>query len=48
MFTLTDKFQLVQQGSGTVDSVNATFHITTVNGNVKDFDFGTCVTPADE
>jgi hypothetical protein len=48
VFTLTDKFQIVQQGSGTVDSVNATFHITTVNGNVKDFDFGTCVTPADE
>jgi hypothetical protein len=46
VFTATDKFQLVQQGSGTVDNVNLTFHITTVNGNVKDFDFGTCQTPA--
>jgi hypothetical protein len=46
VFTVTDKFQIVHQGSGTVDNVNATFHITTVNGNVKDFDFGTCVTPA--
>ena len=46
VFTFTDKFQLVQQGSGTVDNVNVTFHITEVNGNVKDFDFGTCVSPA--
>jgi hypothetical protein len=46
VFTVTDKFQLVQQGSGTVDNVNMTFHITTVNGNVKDFDFGTCEVPA--
>ena len=48
VFTVTDKFQIVQQGSGTVDNVNATFHITTVNGNVKEFDFGTCAPPTDE
>lgn len=47
VFTSTDKFQLVQQGSGTVDNVNLTFHVTSVNGNVKDFDFGTCVPPGD-
>ena len=46
VFTSTDKFQLVQQDSGTVDNVNSTFHITFVNGNVKEFDFGTCETPA--
>ena len=45
VLTFTDKLQLIQQGSGTVDSVNTTFHITFVNGNVKDFDFGTCETP---
>jgi hypothetical protein len=45
VFTLTNKFQMTQQGSGTVDSVNTTFHITTVNGNVKDFDFGNCQPP---
>jgi hypothetical protein len=47
VFTSTDKFQLVQQGSGTVDNVNLTFHVTSVNGNVKDFDFGTYVPPGD-
>jgi hypothetical protein len=46
VFTFTDKFQIIQQGSGTVDNVNSTFHITFVNGNVKEFDFGTCETPA--
>jgi hypothetical protein len=46
VFTVTDKFQIVHQGSGTVDNVNSTFHITFVNGNVKEFDFGTCQTPA--
>ena len=46
VFTVTDKFQLVQKGSGTVDNVNMTFHITTVNGNVKDFEFDTCDVPA--
>jgi hypothetical protein len=45
VFTFTNKLQFVQQGSGTVDSLNTTFHITFVNGNVKDFDFGTCETP---
>jgi len=48
VFTVTDKLQLVQQGSGTVDNVNATFHITTVNSNVKEFDFGTCAPPTGE
>ena len=46
VFTDTEKLQIVSQGSGTVDSVNLTFHITTVNGNVKDFDFGTCEAPS--
>jgi hypothetical protein len=45
VFTSTLKLQFVQQGSGTVDTLNVTFHITTVNGNVKDFNFGTCVAP---
>jgi hypothetical protein len=48
VFTSTLKLQFVQRGSGTVDSLTVTFHITTVNGNVKDFDFGTCVPPPDE
>ena len=43
--TFTGKLQVVAQGSGTVDSVNVTEHITSVNGNVKEFDFGTCVAP---
>ena len=46
VFTFTDKLQLVQEGSGRIDNVNMTFHITTVNGNLKEFDFGTCVSPA--
>jgi hypothetical protein len=29
-----------------VDSVNLTAHFTLVNGNVKEFDFGTCEEPA--
>jgi hypothetical protein len=45
VFTFTFKIQFIQQGSGTVDSLNATFHITFVNGNVKDFNFGTCEVP---
>jgi hypothetical protein len=45
VFTSTLKLQFVQQGSGTVDTLNVTFHITTVNGNVTDFDLGTCVAP---
>jgi hypothetical protein len=43
-FTDTEKFQIVGQGGGTVDSVNATVHISP-NGDFKSFDFGTCVTP---
>jgi hypothetical protein len=43
--TFTGKLQVVAQGSGTVDSVNVTEHITSVNGNIKEFDFGTCVAP---
>ena len=45
VFTFTNKLQFIQQGSGTVDTLNTTFHITFVNGNVKDFNFGTCETP---
>jgi hypothetical protein len=43
--TDTGKLQVIAQGSGTVDSVNETFHITVVNGNLKEFDFGTCQEP---
>ena len=43
-FTDTEKFQIVRQGGGTVDSVNATLHVSP-NGDFKSFDFGTCVTP---
>jgi hypothetical protein len=48
-FTLTDKFQIVSRGKGSVDSSNVTFHVTAQPNNlvVKEFDFGTCVTPAD-
>jgi hypothetical protein len=47
VFTDTGKLQVVSQGTGTVDSVNVTSHITFVNGNVKgfEFDFGTCEEP---
>jgi hypothetical protein len=45
-FTDTEKFQVVQQGGGTVDSVNLTAHISP-NGNLMSFDFGTCVPPGD-
>ncbi len=45
-FTDTEKFQIVQQGGGTVDSVNLTAHISP-NGNFVSFDFGTCVPPED-
>jgi len=48
VFTDTGKLQVVSQGSGTVDSVNVTFHVTGVNGNVKAFDFGTCEEPGEE
>jgi hypothetical protein len=43
--TFTGKLQVVAQGSGTVDNVNVTQHITVVNGNIKDFDVGTYVAP---
>lgn len=43
-FTDTEKFQIVQQGGGTVDSVNLTAHISP-NGGLVSFDFGTCVPP---
>jgi hypothetical protein len=48
VFTDTAKLQVVSQGSGTVDSVNITFHVTAVNGNVQAFDFGTCEEPGEE
>jgi len=43
--TFTGQLQVVANGSGRVDNVKVTQHITFVNGNVKDFDFGTCVAP---
>lgn len=47
VFTFTGKLQLVSKGSGSVDSVNVTFHVTAQPNNVviKDFDFGTCEEP---
>ena len=39
--TSTDKFQIVSQGGGTVDSVNAVEHVSP-NGKAFLFDFGTC------
>jgi hypothetical protein len=47
-FWSTGKLQLVDQGAGSVDSVNVTFFIQVVDGevtNIKDFDFGTCAEP---
>jgi hypothetical protein len=47
-FWSTGKLQLVGE-TGTVDSVNVTFFIQVVGGevtNIKDFDFGTCEEPA--
>jgi hypothetical protein len=48
VFTATDKFQLVSKGSGTVASVNATFHVTAQPNNfvIKDFNLGNCSVPA--
>jgi hypothetical protein len=43
--TFTGQLQVVAKGSGRVDSVKVTQHITLENGNVKEFDFGTCVAP---
>jgi hypothetical protein len=48
VFTDTGKLQVISQSSGTVDSVNVTFHVTDVNGQVTAFDFGTCEEPEDE
>jgi hypothetical protein len=47
VFTLTDKFQIVSSGGGTVGTVNVTFHVTFQQDNfvIKDFDFGNCSTP---
>jgi hypothetical protein len=45
-FTDTEKFQIVQQGGGTVGSVNLTTHISP-NGDFNSFDFGDCVPPED-
>jgi hypothetical protein len=45
VFTDTGKLQVISTGSGTVDSVNVTSHVTEVNGHVTDFDFGTCEEP---
>lgn len=47
-FTFTGKLRFIDRGTGTVDSVNQTFHITLVNGEpvtFKAFDFGTCQLP---
>lgn len=47
-FTFTGKLQIVERGRGTVDSVNVTFHVNAVDGevtNIKEFDFGTCDEP---
>lgn len=46
-FTDTEKFQIVQQGGGTVGSVNLTSHVSP-NGDSFSFDFGTCVPPPEE
>jgi hypothetical protein len=47
-FTVTDHFQIVEQGGGTVGDVQVTSHITFVPPdqiNIKDFNFGTCSSP---
>jgi len=43
--TFTGQLQVVARGSGRVDNVKVMEHITFVNGNIKEFDFGTCVAP---
>jgi hypothetical protein len=45
-FTDTEKFQIVEPGGGTVDSVNTVLHLSS-NGDFKSFDFGTCAPPED-
>ena len=47
-FWSTAKLQIIGQGGGVVDSVNTTFFIQVVDGevtNIKEFDFGTCEEP---
>ena len=44
-FTFTDKFQIVKQGGGTVDSVNVVGQFTPSEDVVFFFDFGTCESP---
>jgi len=39
--TSTDKFQIVSQGAGTVDSINSIAHVSP-NGKEFAFSFGTC------
>jgi len=39
--TSTDKFQILSQGGGTVDSVNGVEHVSP-NGKEFSFSFGTC------
>lgn len=46
-FTGTEKFQIIQQRGGTVDSVNITAHFSP-NGDIKLLDFGTCIPPEGE
>ena len=45
-FTDTEKFQIIQQATGSVGSVNLTTHISP-NGDFKSFNFGNCVPPED-
>lgn len=48
-FTVTDHFQIVDQGGGTVGDVQVTSHATFVPPDtlvIKDFNFGTCSSPA--
>jgi hypothetical protein len=47
VFTITDKFQLLSKGGGSVGSVNATFHVTVQPNNfvLNDFNFGNCSSP---
>jgi hypothetical protein len=43
--TFTGKLQIVEKATGSVDSVNVTFHVNAVDGvvtNIKGSDFGTC------
>jgi glucose/arabinose dehydrogenase len=43
-FTFTGKLQFVTSGTGTVGSVNITFHLSP-NGSVRDLTFGDCIPP---